>query len=128
MLKRSSVQKVGRSYDARRALVRSLVIELFKHGAIETSRARAKLLRRIVDRILNKAWRKELSSLRSIIAFLGGDRKLTKLINSASKKTTLANSGFTRIVPLGKRRGDASERVKIELIQEEGMQEKTKNE
>lgn len=116
MLKRSGVAKLGRIRDARRALIKSLVYELFKHGAIETSEARAKALRGVVDRVVNKVRRGDLASLREVTGFWGGGRDLANFLTKTCAKIVSGTSGFTRATRLGTRVGDSSSRVKIELI------------
>lgn len=116
MRKRSGVKQLGRSRDARRMLIRSLIVKLFEHGDIETSEARAKILRREADRVINKIRRGDLASLRNVASYLGGNKKTLSLVSKAAARVIDGSSGLTRIRRLGRRRGDSSQRFKIELI------------
>lgn len=96
-------------------ILRALTSALVKSGAIETSEARVRRLRSFLDRILTKAKKGDVASRREIAALLGQDEKtVRRLVNEIAPRFSDRISGFTRTKRLGRRRGDASMRVKIE--------------
>lgn len=114
MSKRLKVNRIGRSKDARTALVRSLARNLFEKGAIETSSARAKVLSAFIDRTLRTS-KNTLSDQKRINSTMAAGRELSQRI--AVLASSLENGkSATRTVRLGTRLGDASSRVKIELV------------
>lgn len=114
MRHRRHIKRLGRTQGARRALLRGLARSLVKHGRIETSASSAKELRGFVDRLVGLAKKDTLAAHRRILADLGDDKKtvegLLKIVPGFSQRT----SGFTRLIPLGERRGDNSMRTRIE--------------
>lgn len=114
MRHRRQIKRLGRTQGARRALLRGLARSLVTHGRIETSLSSAKELRGFIDRLVGLAKKNTLAAHRRILADLGDDKKtvagLFKIVPGFSQRT----SGFTRLVPLGERRGDNSMRMKIE--------------
>lgn len=97
--------------------LRGLIGDLLRHGQVETTPARVKKLRAIVDRLVVRAKRKDVVARRLAIKIIG-DRKLAgKLIEEIAPRFQDRKSGFTRLLRLGKRRGDAAPRLKVEFIE-----------
>ncbi|MBI2268081.1 MAG: 50S ribosomal protein L17 [Candidatus Blackburnbacteria bacterium] len=115
MLKRNRVKKLGRDKDARRALFKSLVSSLFEKGSLSTSEQRAKAVVPLVDRIVAIAKKGDLNAQKRISVLLSGDRRLVRQVIERAKNIE-KTSGVTRIVKLGRRLGDGSQRVKLELL------------
>ncbi|OGY08331.1 MAG: hypothetical protein A2782_00705 [Candidatus Blackburnbacteria bacterium RIFCSPHIGHO2_01_FULL_43_15b] len=114
MLKRSSVRKLGRSKNARTALLRSISRNLFENGVVETSDVRAKVVRAYVDRLLRSSGNLMLDQ-RKIASTLGVGRELVYRIARLCASIPNGRSS-TRIVKIGARVGDNSPRVKLELL------------
>lgn len=111
--------------QTRRALLRGQVRSLVKNGAIETSQARARALKSFVDKLVSAAKENNLAARRRVEARLGGDRQTTRLLFSEiAPKFEDRISGFTRIIKLGRRLGDRSERVKIQWVEGKKKEEK----
>ncbi|CCU85963.1 MULTISPECIES: L17 family ribosomal protein [Mesotoga] len=147
MRHRVSGSKLNMPHSQRVALMRNLARELFEHGTIVTTVTRAKELRPFVESIITKAKKASLLSIE--ISSKGpdsaetqvlksknlalhreinrnfNDRKLVKKIcDEVAVKYHERNGGYTRIVKLGMRRGDASEMAVLQLIDNEEKQEK----
>lgn len=114
MLKRSSVKKLGRSKNARTALLRSISRNLFENGVVETSEARAKVARSYVDHLLKNSGNLMLDQ-RKIAGTLGVGRELASRIAALGASIPNGTSS-TRIIKIGPRVGDNSPRVKLELL------------
>lgn len=118
MRHRKAGKKLGRSDDQRRALFKNLINALIMHGRIETSEAKAKAVKGLVDKVITKAKQGTLHSRRLLLGFLGSQEVVKKAVDDLAPRFTRV-SGFTRIVKLGRRRGDNSPRVRMELVEPE---------
>lgn len=127
MRKRKYGRKLGRNKDAKRALLAGLFRSLAEHEAIETSEARAKVLKSFAAKIVSTAQKDGVAARRAVTARLRGDGQTTRLLfEKVLPKLKDKKSGFTRIVRLGTRRGDRSERVRIEWAVTETQNSKRK--
>ncbi len=97
-----------------RGLVRTLVAK----GSVKISVARAKEARGFVDRLVTIARKKTLSSHRRLLSELGGDEKTAKSLTDIAIKLARPD-GSLRLVRLGTRRGDSSERARLEWSKKE---------
>lgn len=111
-----SHRKLGRNSGARRALIKSLLAAFFKHGRIETTEAKAKELRRYADRVITLAKRGDLSARRLAIKAVADVGIVHKIFEEIPEKYSDRAGGYTRILKLGPRRGDAAPMVMIELV------------
>ncbi len=112
-------RKFGRETDQRRALVRSLVKNLISKGRITTTEARAKELRPIIEKLVTRALKNDVSTRRLISSRLGNAPTATKkLVEEIAPRYKERKGGYTRILKLGARsaRGDASKMAVIEFI------------
>lgn len=123
MLKRVKVKKLGRTKGARTALLRSLTKNLFEKGAIETSVARAKVLKSFVDHLLKTSDKAAQVQQKRVTRILAVGRQTSKQIAVLGASFKNGESA-TRIVRLGQRAGDASIRVRIELVKKLGVEKK----
>jgi large subunit ribosomal protein L17 len=118
MRHRNAQKKLGRASDHRRALMKNLAKDLFEHGTIVTTVDKAKAVRPYVEKLITKGKRGDLSCRRYLFAHLQ-DRKLTnKVVDEIAKEYANRPGGYTRIVKMGARRGDASEMAVIQLVKE----------
>lgn len=115
MRKKKKGRKLSRKRDQRRALLKSLVRELFLRGKIKTTLAKAKESRSLAERLITKAKEKNLSNIRYVRRYL--DKETTKkLFNEIGEKYKERRGGYTRIIKLGPRASDGAEMVIFELI------------
>lgn len=119
MKKRVFGRKLGRSSGSRRALFRSQTRALIMHGSIETTQTKAKTVQRQIEKLVNLAKGKGVAKMRKVYAILGNDRETAdNLFNKIAPNFTDRVGGYTRIVNLGRRRGDASEMARLEWVKE----------
>lgn len=110
-------RQLGRQTKHRRALFRSLVTSLLDHERIETTEAKAKEVRPQVERMITLAKRGDLSARRAVIAALPDEPLvINKLFDEIAPKYADRTSGYTRIVRVGQRQGDAAPIVQLELV------------
>ncbi|MDD3224060.1 MAG: 50S ribosomal protein L17 [Clostridium sp.] len=109
-------RKLGRPTDQRKAMLRSLVTSLLKHGKIETTGTRAKETRSITEKMITLAKRGDLHARRQVLAFVNEEEVVKKLFAETASKYADKNGGYTRIIKVGPRRGDAAEVVILELV------------
>ncbi|MFY9174101.1 MAG: 50S ribosomal protein L17 [Peptococcia bacterium] len=109
-------RKLGRNSGQRRALLRGITTSLLKHGRIETTEARAKELRSIVEKMISLGKQGDLHARRQAAAFLLEEDVVTDLFENIAKKYSDRQGGYTRIMKTGNRRGDAAQMVIIELV------------
>lgn len=110
------MRKLGRNSGARRALFKSILASFFKHGRIETTEAKAKEMRGLVDHLITLAKDGSLHARRQAIARLLDEDVVRKLFSEIGAKYADRNGGYTRILKLGPRRGDAAPMAIIELV------------
>ena len=116
MRHRRSGRRLGRSSAHRKAMFANLAAALIKHEQISTTLAKAKDLRRIVDRLITLGKRGDLHARRQVLSFLG-DRKLAeKLIAALGPRYAERQGGYTRVIRTGFRYGDAAPMAVIELV------------
>lgn len=109
-------RKFGRMAGPRRALLRSLATSLVLHEAITTTEAKAKELKPVMDRLITQAKKGTLSDRRRVAAYLQEEAAVQKLFSETAPFYADRSSGFTRLFRLGPRKGDASQMMRIELI------------
>lgn len=109
-------RKLGRTSDHRMAMLRAMVTYLFENGKIETTVTRAKEVRSMAEKMITIGKQGNLHSKRQIFSFVTKEDVAKKLIDELSPKYKERNGGYTRIVRIGPRRGDAAEMAIIELI------------
>ena len=109
-------RKLGRPTDHRRAMLRALVTYLFENGKIETTVTRAKEVRSVAEKMITTAKRGDLHAKRQVFSFITKEDVAKKLIDEVSPKYADRNGGYTRIIRIGPRRGDAAEMAIIELV------------
>ena len=109
-------RKLGRPTDQRKAMLRSLVTSLLKHGKIETTETRAKETRRLAEKMITLAKRGDLHARRQALEFVYEESVVQNLFDNIAPKYAERNGGYTRIFKVGPRRGDAAEVVILELV------------
>lgn len=112
----AKLRKLGRPTDHRKAMLRNLVTSLLRNGKIETTETRAKETRRMAEKIITLAKRGDLHARRQVLAYVYDETVVKKLFDDIAPKYADRNGGYTRILKLGPRRGDAAEMVILELV------------
>ena len=108
--------RIGRPRAQRRLLLGNLATSLILHEKIKTTQAKAKALQPLMDQLIKSAKKPDkVIAIRDVNKILHNELSAKKLIDSIGKKYESKNSGFTRIIKLGYRAGDAAPLVQIEL-------------
>lgn len=102
--------------DRRRALLRGLMSAILRHGRIRTTEARAKELRPRIERLVTLGKRGDPHARRLALAYLPDPLMIEKLFADVAPRYEDRPGGYTRIVKIGRRKGDAAELVQIELV------------
>jgi large subunit ribosomal protein L17 len=116
MRHRKSGVKLNRTSSHRDAMFRNMVTSLFKHERIRTTDAKAKELRRWADHLVTLAKRGDLHARRQAMAIVREKNVVHKLFEEAQDKFGQRKGGYTRIIKLGRRPGDAARLSMIELV------------
>ena len=117
-------RQLSRGVKARKALFKNLINALIEHQAIKTTEAKAKAIRGLVDKFVSRAKKNDLHSRRLVFAFLQNKKMVNKLFEEIAPQFRHRPSGFTRIIKLGRRKGDAAMMVKMEFVEGEKVEEK----
>ncbi len=120
--------KLGRDTAQRKSLFKNLLTALFVHGEIQTTETKAKAIKGIADKLVSRAQSGTLPARRLISRFFGTRIVANRLVDEVAPAMKDRQSGFTRIVRLGKRMGDDSMMVKMELITKPVKKEEVKPE
>ena len=119
---RHGYRKLGRDSEHRIALLRNLACDLIENERIETTVAKAKELRRYIEKLITKSKNTDFNTHRYVYSKLGSNKRAKaatqKLINEIAPKYENRNGGYTRIVKTKFRRGDAAELAIIEFVGE----------
>jgi large subunit ribosomal protein L17 len=116
MRHRKDHRKLSRTFQHRRALLRNLVTALFQYERIETTVAKAKESRRLAERMITFAKEGDVAARRHVSRFVTKPEIVTKLFATIAPWYTERNGGYTRIVRIGHRLGDAGETAYLELV------------
>lgn len=118
-------KKLNRSSGHRKALLRNLVKELYRHERIKTTKAKAQAARREAERLITKAKRSldaspedQVSARRLVAARLNDPEIVQKLFDDIAPRYIARPGGYTRMLKLGMRGGDSAEMVLLELVEE----------
>lgn len=109
-------KKLGRDKDHRKALFRNLVTSLVIHEQIKTTEAKAKAIKGLVDRIITKGKTGSLHARRTLAGFFTNQKAVEKIMKVLAPRFRQRSSGFTRIIRLGRRKGDNAPLVRMELV------------
>ena len=109
-------RKLGRNSSARKALFRSILTSFFRHERIETTEAKAKEISGLAEQMITLAKRGDLSARRMVIARLMDEEVARKLFDEIAPKYVERQGGYTRVLKLGNRRGDAAPMAILELV------------
>ena len=116
MRHRKSGVKLNRTTSHRQAMFRNMVTSLLKHDKIKTTEPKAKELRRWADHLITLAKRGDLHARRQALSIVREKDVVHKLFEEASERFGSRNGGYTRVVKIGRRPGDAAPLTIIELL------------
>ena len=109
-------KKLGRDSAHRKALYSNLAGALIEHGRIKTTLAKAKAVKPIAEQMITLGRRGDLHARRQALAYLHSNDVVTMLFSEVAPRFTDRPGGYSRIVKLGPRWGDAAEMVYLELV------------
>jgi len=110
-------RKLGRTSAHRLHMLDNLAVSVLRYEKVRTTEAKAKEVRGIIDRMITLAKRGDLSARRSLVAKMPEEPLIVdKLMGELATKYADRGSGYTRIVKIGQRLGDAAAIVQIELV------------
>lgn len=116
MKHKAQVSTFGRKSNARRALIRGLLNSLVEHGRIKTTVAKAKELRRHAERAVTLARKNTLHARRLLLSRYPHPQTVDALVGSWGPHFAKRPGGYTRVLKLGNRTGDAAEMAVIEFL------------
>lgn len=110
-------RKLGRETRIRRSILASLTKDVLTNGYVVTTEARAKEVRKFVDKMISYGKDGSLVARRKALAFLHNDKDVVaKVFNELAKNYETRDGGYTRIIKLKERRGDDALEVRLELV------------
>ena len=109
-------RKLGRPTAHRMSMLRTMVTDLIRHEAIQTTEAKAKEVRRLAEKVITRGKKGTLHQRRQAAAFLTDESVVRKVFDELGSRYESRDGGYTRIVKLGSRKGDASAMAIVELL------------
>ena len=110
-------RKLGRETRIRRSILAGLTKDVINNGYVVTTEARAKEVRKFVEKMITYGKDGSLVSRRKALAFLHNDKDVVaKVFNELAKNYETRNGGYTRIIKIKERRGDDALEVRLELV------------
>ena len=111
-----SIRKLGRPTDQRMAMLRAMTTYLLENGQIKTTVSRAKEVAPLCEKMITLAKKNDLAAYRQALSFLTKEDVAKKLFDQIVPKYATRDGGYTRVVRIGPRRGDAAEMAVIQLV------------
>ena len=109
-------RKLGKPSDQRRAMLRAMTTYLLENGQIKTTYARAKEVAPMAEKMITLAKKNNLAAYRQALSYLTKEDVAKKLFDQIGPKYADRNGGYTRVLKMGPRRGDAAEMAIIQLL------------
>ncbi len=109
-------RKLGRTTDHRRAMLRAMVTYLLENGKIETTVTRAKEVSAMTEKMITLGKAGDLHSKRQVFSYVTKEAVAKKLFDEIAPSYEGRKGGYTKIVKIGPRRGDAAEMAIIQLV------------
>lgn len=110
--------RLGAGPSHERLLLRTLAEQLFEHGKITTTEAKAKRLRPLAEKMITSAKKGDLASRRLVMAQISNKSVVHNLFTEIGPRFATRNGGYTRITKIGPRKGDSAPMAVIELVSE----------
>jgi len=118
------VKTLNKKKGHRRALFQNLANALFDHESIKTTSPKAMELKKVAEKLITLAKRKDMHSMRLAFAILRDKEIVRKLFTDIGERYTEANGGYTRVLKIGNRKGDNAPMAIIELTRKKEKEEK----
>ena len=118
-------KKLGRNSSHRKAMFRNMVTSLIDLGGITTTDAKAKELRRVADRMITLGKKQTVAARRQARRFVRTNSALARLFNDVAPRFMQREGGYTRIIKLGRRKGDNAALSRIEFTEQAAAPEST---
>ena len=112
----SGNRKLGKPTDQRKAMLRAMVTYLLENGQIKTTLARAKEVAPLAEKMITLSNKTHQAAYRQPLAFITKEDVAHKLFTEMNQKYMTRDGGYTRIVRIGPRKGDAAEMAIIQLV------------
>ena len=112
----SGNRKLGKRSDQRKAMLPAMVTYLLENGQIKTTLARAKEVAPLAEKMITLSKKNDLAAYRQALAFITKEDVAHKLFTEMNQKYMSRDGGYTRIVRMGPRKGDAAEMAIIQLV------------
>ena len=109
-------RKLGKTTDQRMAMLRQQVTDFLANGKMETTITRAKEIKPLAEKMITLGKKGDLAAYRQALSFITREDVANKLFKEIAPKYADRNGGYTRIVKIGPRRGDAAEMAIIQLV------------
>ena len=109
-------RKLGKPTDQRMAMLRAMVTYLLENGQIKTTVTRAKEVAPLAEKMITLAKKNDLASYRQALSFITKEDVAKKLFSELNLKYQTREGGYTRVVKIGPRRGDAAEMAIDQLV------------
>jgi large subunit ribosomal protein L17 len=109
-------KKLGRDSSHRRALYANLACSLIEHGRIRTTEAKAKAVKPYAEKMITLGRRGDLHARRQVLSELRSQEVVHQLFADVAPRMADRPGGYTRIVKIGPRQGDAADMVYLELV------------
>lgn len=116
MRHRCETTRLGRTTAHRQSVIKNLVLSVIKNGRIETTETKAKVARRFVEKMVTLGKKGDLNSRRLAFAFLRDDEAVKKLFSEIAPKFANRKGGYTRVIKVGRRLGDAAPVAILEWV------------
>ncbi len=116
MRHRNHRYRLGRVSEHRTAMLRNMLVALFRHERIETTEAKAKAVRGLADRMVTLAKRENLHARRQALSWMPDTEVVGRLFDQIGARYADRNGGYTRIIHAGVRPGDGAPVVYLELV------------
>ena len=111
-----AVRKLGKPTDQRMAMLRAMTTYLLENGQIKTTVSRAKEVAPLAEKMITLAKKNDLAAYRQALSFITKEDVAKKLFDQIGPKYATRDGGYTRVVRIGPRRGDAAEMAIIQLV------------
>lgn len=109
-------RKLGRTTDHRKSMLRGMVTYLLETGKIETTVTRAKEVSAMAEKMITLGKTGDLHSKRQVLAYVTKEDVAKKIFDEIAPSYAGRNGGYTKIIKIGPRRGDAAEMAIIQLV------------
>ena len=109
-------RKLGKTSDQRKAMLRAMVTYLLENGQIKTTLSRAKEVAPLAEKMITLSKKNDLAAYRQALSFITKEDVAHKLFTETNQKYLNREGGYTRIVRMGPRKGDAAEMAIIQLV------------